>query len=107
MYAWKDQGHKFYGGFQTSILEFDRPQKSDLHPTTKPVELIMRLIENSSAPGDLVGDWFLGSGTTLIAAHRTGRRCYGAEIECRYVDVILRRAEAEGLTVELCERANA
>ena len=42
----------------------------------------------------------LGSGTTLIAAHRTGRRCYGMEISPRYADVILRRAEAEGLTVE-------
>jgi hypothetical protein len=100
VYAWKDEGHKFYGGFQTSVLEFDKPQKSDLHPTTKPLELIERLIQNSSQSGELVGDWFLGSGTTLIAAHRTGRRCYGVEIEPRYADVILRRAEAEGLTVE-------
>ena len=50
-------------------------------------------------PGD-VYDPFLGSGTTLIAAHRLGRVCYGCEIEPRYGDVILKRAEAEGLTVE-------
>lgn len=100
VYAWKDQGHKFYGGFQTSVLEFDKPQKSDLHPTMKPIELIAFLIGNSSAPDEIIGDWFLGSGTTLIAAHRTGRRCYGCEISPRYSDVVLRRAEAEGLTVE-------
>ena len=49
---------------------------------------------------DIVIDPFLGSGTTLIAAHRLGRRCYGMEISPRYCDVILKRAEAEGLTVE-------
>lgn len=103
VYAWKDAGHTFYGGFQVSVLEFDRPQKSDLHPTTKPLALIEHLIHNSSASGDLVGDWFLGSGTTLIAAHRTNRRCYGCEISEKYADVILRRAEAEGLTCELAD----
>ena len=103
VYAWKEQGHKFYGGFQTSVLEFAKPQKSDLHPTMKPIELIVHLIGNSSAPGEIIGDWFLGSGTTLIAAHRTGRRCYGCELSPRYADVILRRAEAEGLTVERVE----
>jgi adenine-specific DNA methylase len=51
-----------------------------------------------AALGDeLILDPFLGSGTTLIAAHRLGRRCFGCEIEPRYADVILRRAEAEGL----------
>lgn len=97
MFTWKDEGHRFYGGFQVSVLAFDKPQKSDLHPTTKPIELIMHLVGNSSQAGDLVGDWFLGSGTTLIAAHRTRRRCYGIEISEHYCDVILRRAEAEGL----------
>ena len=58
-------------------------------------------MRNSSVNGALVCDWFLGSGTTLIAAHRTGRRCYGCELAPKYADVILRRAEAEGLTVEL------
>ena len=103
VYAWKDAGHKFYGGFQTSVFEFNKPQKSDLHPTMKPIELIAHLVNNSSTPDEIVGDWFLGSGTTLIAAHRTGRRCYGCELSPRYADVILRRAEAEGLTCERVE----
>jgi DNA modification methylase len=67
----------------------------------KPVELVERSLRNSSNPNDIVIDWFLGSGTTLIAAHRTGRRCYGMEIAPRYADVILRRAEAEGLECNL------
>lgn len=71
------------------------------HGTQKPIECMQRPIENNTALGQLAYDPFLGSGTTLIAAHRTGRRCYGMEISPRYADVILRRAEAEGLT---CER---
>ncbi len=56
----------------------------------------------------LVADWFLGSGTTLIAAQRTGRKCYGMEIEPKYCDVILRRAEAEGISpIELVSKDGA
>ena len=91
LYAWKDGGHKFYGDFQTSILEFSRPSKSDLHPTTKPAELIERLVNNSSRANELVLDPFLGSGTTLIACENLGRRCRGIEIEPKYVAVTLER----------------
>ncbi len=59
----------------------------------KPVELVARSLTNSSRPGDLVLDPFLGSGTTLIAAEQTGRVCYGMEIDPRYCDVIVRRWE--------------
>jgi len=55
---------------------------------------MQRAIENSSAPGDIVLDLFLGSGSTLIAADRTGRTCYGLELEPRYVDVAVKRWEA-------------
>lgn len=73
------------------------------HGNQKPVECMQRPIENNSASGQLIYDPFLGSGTTLIAAHRTGRRCYGMEIAPRYADVILRRAEAEGLECTLLD----
>jgi hypothetical protein len=69
------------------------------HPTMKHLETVQSLIEHATDEG-VVYDGFLGSGTTMIAAHRTGRRCYGMEIAPRYADVIIRRAEAEGLTVE-------
>lgn len=102
LYGWRRDGSHYYGGgFQTSVWEIDKPQKSDLHPTMKPIELVERAVSNSSRPGDLVIDWFLGSGTTIIACERTGRRCYGIEIEPRYCDVILKRWEAEtGLVAE-------
>jgi DNA modification methylase len=63
------------------------------HSTQKPVEAMRRPVLNNSAPGDLVYDPFLGSGTTLVAAEMEDRRCYGLEIEPRYVDVIVKRWE--------------
>ena len=91
LYAWKDGSHKFYGGFQTSILEFAKPQKSDLHPTTKPVELIECLIRNSSRVGEIVYDPFIGSGTTGVACERLGRQSRMIEIHPPYVAVCLQR----------------
>lgn len=98
-YGWlPGAGHRSYGGRQQdTVWEIDRPQASPEHPTMKPLELVTRAIENSSQPGELVYDAFLGSGTTLIAAQRTGRRCYGCELSPAYCDVILARAEAEGI----------
>ena len=94
LYGWKKDGtHNFYGGFQTSVLEFPKPQSSKLHPTMKPIELIERLLGNSSQPGGAILDTFLGSGSTLIACEKTGRRCFGMEIDPHYCDVILKRWE--------------
>jgi len=65
-----------------------------LHPTVKPVALVADAILDCSARGDIVLDAFLGSGTTVIAAERTGRRCYGLEIDPLYVDTMIRRWQA-------------
>jgi DNA modification methylase len=65
-----------------------------LHPTVKPVRLVADAVLDCSARGDLVLDAFLGSGTTVIAAERTGRRCCGMEIDPLYVDTIVRRWQA-------------
>lgn len=102
LYGWKPGAphHAVEDRTQSTVWEFDGPKKSEDHPTMKPVELLERAIENSSSPGELVLDPFAGSGTTLIAAHRTGRRSYLIEIEPKFADVILRRARAEGLSVE-------
>jgi DNA modification methylase len=62
-----------------------------LHPTVKPVDLVADAIMDCSARGDIVLDAFLGSGTTVIAAERVGRRCYGIELDSLYVDTIIRR----------------
>jgi DNA modification methylase len=65
-----------------------------LHPTVKPVKLVADAILDCSARGDWILDPFLGSGTSLIAAERVGRRCYGLEIDPLYVDTIIRRWQA-------------
>lgn len=85
--------HKFYGNgeFKTSVWEVDKPHKSDLHPTMKPIRLIVNALLNSSENGQICLDSFLGSGSTLIACEQTSRVCYGMEIDPRYVDVIIER----------------
>jgi DNA modification methylase len=65
-----------------------------LHPTVKPVTLVADAILDASARHDIVLDPFLGSGTSIIAAERTGRICYGMELDPRYVDVTIRRWQA-------------
>lgn len=92
VYGWKGK-HKFYGGFSTTVLEYNKPQKNELHPTMKPVELIARLMADGSTAAALVYDPFLGSGTTLIVAEQLGRTCYGLEIDPHYVDIIVKRWE--------------
>jgi DNA modification methylase len=66
------------------------------------VELVAAMIRNSSRTASVVLDPFLGSGSTLIACEQLGRRCYGAEIDPRYVDVVIRRWET--LTGEEAKR---
>ena len=93
LYGWVEgAAHAFYGEpGETSVWEIPRPQRSDLHPTMKPVELIARAIANSSQPGELVLDPFAGSGSTLIAADQLERRCFCIEIDPGYCDVIRQR----------------
>ena len=76
---------------QSDVWNVDRPRVSKLHPTTKPVELVERAINNSTQRTNLVLDLFLGSGSTLIAAEKTGRRCFGMELDPKYADVIIER----------------
>lgn len=78
---------------QTDVIYQDKPVKSDLHPTMKPVELFANLIANSSRKGEAVLDLFGGSGTTVIAAEQLGRTAYVMELEPKYAAVILDRYE--------------
>lgn len=77
----------------TTVLHEPKPSASELHPTTKPVRLISRLIINSSKPGEAILDPFGGSGTTIIAAEQLNRRCYMMELDPHYCDVIIDRWE--------------
>ena len=75
----------------SNVWFFDKPKVSKEHPTMKPVGLCAKGILAMSNPGDIVFDPFLGSGSTLMAAEQTGRRCFGCEIDPRYCDVIRKR----------------
>lgn len=81
------------GCLQSSVIQEKRPYNSKLHPTMKPIPLIGRLIKNSSKPGELVADFFGGSGSTLIAAQQLGRTAYLMELEPKYCDIIVNRWE--------------
>lgn len=76
---------------QSDVWDFDRPTKSEEHPTMKPVPLVAKAVQNSSKGNDVVLDLFGGSGTTLIACEQLNRKCYMAELDPRYCDVIAER----------------
>lgn len=93
LYGWPEGQNRHWCGDrdQGDVWNIKKPQKNDLHPTMKPVELVERAIRNSSRPGDIVLDPFGGSGTTLIAAEKSGRIGWLIELDPKYVDVIVRR----------------
>ncbi|HMY80481.1 MAG TPA: site-specific DNA-methyltransferase, partial [Candidatus Absconditabacterales bacterium] len=85
-------GHNWYSDrSQTTVRNFDKPLKNDLHPTMKPIDIITYPIINSSKQGDRVLDLFGGSGSTLIACEKTNRICYTMELDEKYAQVILER----------------
>lgn len=93
LYGWREGAQRHWCGDrdQGDVWNIKKPQKNDLHPTMKPVELVERAIRNSSRPGNVVLDPFGGSGTTLIAAEKSGRLARLIELDPKYVDVIVRR----------------
>jgi len=93
LYGWPEGAQRHWCGDrdQGDVWNIKKPQKNDLHPTMKPVELVERAIRNSSRPGNVVLDPFGGSGTTLIAAEKSGRQARLIELDPKYVDVIVRR----------------
>lgn len=94
-YGWKEGSrlHPLEDRTQSDLWEIPRPMRSDEHPTMKPVELVVRAIQNSSRKGENILDLFGGAGTTLIASEETNRRCYMCELDPHYADVIVNRWE--------------
>jgi DNA modification methylase len=76
---------------QSDVWDVDRPTKSELHPTTKPIELINIALKNSSMQNDLIMELFTGSGSTMVASHQLKRKCYGMELDPKYCQVIIDR----------------
>ena len=95
LYGWKEGNDHYWCGArdQGDVWNVKKPAKNDLHPTMKPVELVERAVRNSSKTKDLVLDPFGGSGSTLIACEKAGRRARLIELDPKYVDVIVKRWE--------------
>jgi DNA modification methylase len=107
LYGWRDGADHYWCGArdQGDVWNIKKPAKNDLHPTMKPVELVERAVRNSSKTRDLVLDPFGGSGTTLIACEKSGRRARIIELDPKYVDVIVKRWEE--YTGDKAQKANA
>ena len=80
-------------GISTTVIHEDKPTRSDLHPTMKPLSLMARLVNNSSKKNEIVLDLFGGSGSTLITCEQLDRVCYMMEYDPKYVDAIIERWE--------------
>lgn len=92
VYGWNGT-HAFRRSKDKTVFFYPRPAKNPMHPTTKPIGLIRRLILNSSRIGDAVFDGFVGSGTTLLACEQTKRRCFAIESDLEYCMTVIRRFE--------------
>lgn len=106
LYGWKEgAAHKWYSDRkQTTVLDFDRPNRNGEHPTMKPLALFAYQMQNSTKAGDIVLDSFGGSGTTLIVAEQIGRKARVMELDPHYCDVIIARWEkATGREAVLCQ----
>jgi len=93
VYGWVfGDSHKYYGGRkQSNVWQFDKPKRNGEHPTMKPILLVAKAINNSSQVENKVMDLFLGSGSTMVAAHQLKRKCYGMELDPKYCQVIVDR----------------
>lgn len=93
LFGWKKSGrHKWYADRkQTTVWEFDKPARNNLHSTMKPIPLLAYAIKNSTAPNAIVLDPFSGSASTLIACEQLDRICYAVELEEKFVDVGVKR----------------
>ncbi|MBU5455273.1 DNA modification methylase [Clostridium sp. USBA 49] len=93
LFGWKKKGrHNWYAGRkETTVWEFDKPSKSKLHSTMKPVALIAYPIKNSSLTNCIILEPFSGSGTTMVACEQTDRICYAIELDEKFVDVAVKR----------------
>ena len=94
LYGWKEGTHLWASDRkQTTILNFDKPKKNDIHPTMKPIALFDYEIKNNTKQGDTVVDLFGGSGTTIMACEQNNRVAFSMELDPRYVDAIIERWE--------------
>lgn len=107
LYGWKDGASHLWASDrkQSTVIEFDKPQRNGEHPTMKPVGLFDYQIKNNTKKQDIVLDLFGGSGTTIVACEQNGRIAYSMELDEHYCDVIIQRWEnLTGRKAELCQK---
>ena len=95
LYGWKDGAAHLWSSDrkQTTILNFNKPNRNEEHPTMKPIALFDYQIQNNTKKYDIVLDLFMGSGTTIMACEQNNRIAYGMELDPKYIDVIIKRWE--------------
>lgn len=106
-FGWNKDGSAFTNDRKlVNVWKVNRPKKSDLHPTMKPIELVEMAITHSSKQKDIVLDIFAGSGSSLIGCEKTNRNCYSLELDPKYCDVIIKRWEDyTGQTAKLLNKS--
>jgi site-specific DNA-methyltransferase (adenine-specific) len=109
LYGWTEGSAHYWASDrkQTTVMDFAKPNRNGEHPTMKPVDLFQYQMANSSRPGDTVLDSFGGSGTTLIAAERIGRKARLMELDPAYCDVIVKRWEDFTGNTAVCQPSDA
>lgn len=95
LYGWKEGASHLWASDrkQTTVIDFNRPTRADIHPTMKPIGLFDYQIKNNTKGGDAVLDLFNGSGTTIMACEQNGRRAFCMELDPKYVDAAIDRWE--------------
>ncbi len=92
LYGWIDNGtHKWYSDRKQESVWIAKSKREEGHTTPKPIEVVAKAIQNSSLEQHKVLDLFLGSGSTMVAAHQLNRRCFGMELDPKYCQVIIDR----------------
>jgi len=103
LFGWKAKGkHKWYAGrSETTIWNFDKTKKNDIHPTMKPLDLLAYPIKNSSSTNNIVLDVFSGSFSTGIACEQTDRICYAVELDVKYASASIKRFREHSPSAEI------
>lgn len=92
LYGWFDNGtHSWYSDRKQESVWLAKSKREEGHTTPKPIEIVSKALNNSSLPNHLIFDLFLGSGSTMVAAHQLKRKCYGMELDPKYCQVIVDR----------------
>lgn len=92
LYGWFDNGtHSWYSDRKQESVWLAKSKREEGHTTPKPIDIVSKALTNSSLPNHLIFDLFLGSGSTMVAAHQLNRKCYGMELDPKYCQVIVDR----------------